>query len=171
MISAAPSALPPALRRSAAIGLASGAGAVHLAVVGVLSMLHQRAIIVGSLTLGQAALLLIAAHAGLMAARSTSLGEGLLSGMLAGAACSLPIAALTMLISLVPLRSIFIALSPALFDMLSFGQGLAAGVAILIGGGAIAGLLGAGLRLSPPALRRAIIPGGPRSWCAACFRS
>jgi hypothetical protein len=151
-----------ALRRSAAIGLAFGAGAVHLAVVGVLLMLHQRAIIVGILSLGQAALLLIAAGAGLMAARGADIRQGVLSGTLAGAACGLPIAALTVLIGLVPLRSIFIALSPALLDMLSFGQGLAAGVTILIGGGAIAGLLGAGLRLSPAALRRAVIPRGDR---------
>jgi hypothetical protein len=122
-------------------------------------MLHQRAIIVGGLSLGQAALLLIAAGAGLMAARNAGAGQGLLSGMISGAACGLPIAALTVLIGLVPLRSIFIALSPPLFEMLTFGQGLAAGVTILIGGGAIAGLLGAGLRLSPPALRRAVIPG------------
>lgn len=159
MSSAAPSALLPALRRSAAIGLAFGAGTVHLAAVGVLLMLHQRAIIVGGITLGQAALLLIAVGAGLMAARAATLGEGLLAGVLAGAACSLPIAALTVLIGFVPLRSIFIALSPALLDMLSLGQGLAPGVTILIGCGAIAGLLGAGLRLSPTVLRRAVISG------------
>jgi hypothetical protein len=123
MTSAAPSAPIPALRRSAAIGLACGAGAVHLAVVGILLMLHQRAIIVGGLSLGQAALLLNAAGAGLMAARSARVGQGMLSGMLSGAACGLPIAALTVLIGLVPLRSIFIALSPALLDMLSFGKG------------------------------------------------
>jgi hypothetical protein len=68
-----------ALRRSAAIGLAFGAGAVHLAVVGVLLMLHQRAIIVGILSLGQAALLLIAAGAGLMAARGADIRQGVLS--------------------------------------------------------------------------------------------
>jgi hypothetical protein len=140
MTSAAPSPLLPVLRRSAAIGLAFGAGTVHLAAVGVLLMLHQRAIIVGSLTLGQAALLLIAAGAGLMAARTAMLGEGLLAGVLAGAVCGLPIAALTVLIGFVPLRSIFIALSPALIDMLTLGKGLAPGVTILIGCGAIAGL-------------------------------
>src|SRR5260370_37961947 len=101
---AAPATLLPALRRSAAIGLACGAGAVHLAVVGVLLMLHQRAIIVGGLSLGQAALLLIAAEAGLMAARNAGVVQGLLSGMISGAACGLPIAALTGLIGLVPLR-------------------------------------------------------------------
>jgi branched-chain amino acid transport system permease protein len=159
MTSAAPSALFPALRRSALIGLAFGAVAVHLAVVGVLLMLHQRAIIVGTLSLGQAVLLLIAAGAGLIAARGERPREAVLCGMLAGAASGLPIAALTVLIGFVPLRSIFIALSPALFDMLSFGQTLTVGVAILIAGGAIAGLLGAGLRLCPPGLRRAVIPG------------
>jgi branched-chain amino acid transport system permease protein len=159
MTSAAPSACLPAMRRSALIGLAFGAGAVHLAVVGVLLMLHQRAIIVGTLSLGQAVLLLIAVGAGLIAARGQSPREAVLCGMLAGAASGLPIAALTVLIDVVPVRSIFIALSPALFDMLSFGQSLAAGVAILIAGGAIAGLLGAGLRLCPPGLRRAIVPG------------
>jgi branched-chain amino acid transport system permease protein len=159
MNGATPSALVPALRRSSAIGLAVGAGAIHLAAVGVLLALHQRAIIVGSLTLGQTALLLIAVGAGLMAARTTRLGERLLAGTLAGASCGLPIAALTVLIGLVPLRSIFIALSPALLDMLTFGQGLAAGVIILIGCGAIAGLLGAGLRLSPTVVRHAVIFG------------
>src|SRR5271154_5800552 len=98
----APSDLLLDLRRSAAIGLAFGAGAVHLAVVGVLLMLNQRAIIVGSLTLGQATLLVIAAGAGLMAARAERLGEGLVAGMLAGAAASLPLAALTVLIGLLP---------------------------------------------------------------------
>ena len=159
MTSAAPSALFLALRRSALIGLAFGAVAVHLAVVGVLLMLHQRAIIVGTLSLGQAVLLLIAAGAGLIAARGERSREAVLCGMLAGAASGLPIAALTVLIGFVPLRSIFIALSPALFDMLSFGQTLTVGVTILIAGGAIAGLLGAGLRLCPPGLRRAVIPG------------
>ncbi len=43
----------------------------------------------------------------------------------------------------VPLQWMFIALSNDLFQMLTTQQGLAAGCAILIGGGALAGLLGA----------------------------
>jgi branched-chain amino acid transport system permease protein len=147
------------LRRSGGIGLAFGAGAVHLAVVGVLLMLNQRAIIVGSLTLGQATLLLIAAGAGLMAARAERLGEGLFAGMVAGAVASLPLSALTVLIGFVSLRSIFIALSPELLAMLTCGQGLTKGVIILIGCGAIAGLIGAGLRRCPALPRRAAIVG------------
>ena len=98
------------MRRAILIGLAFGAGAVHLAVVGVLLMLHQRMIIVDTLTLGQAVLLLIAGGAGAMAGRP-------LTGLIAGATAAVPIAVLTAVMSVVPLQSIFIALSPDLFGM------------------------------------------------------
>ena len=140
------------IRRAVLIGLAFGAGAVHLAVVGVLLMLHQRWIIVDTLTLGQAVLMLIAGGAGAMAGRP-------LGGMIAGALAAVPIAALTVVMSTIPLGSIFIALSSDLFNMLTLQQGLGFGVVILLGGGAIAGSLGAAWRISPAILRRAIGPG------------
>ncbi len=151
------------MRRAILVGLAFGAGAVHLAVVGVLLMLHQRAIIVGTLSLGQAVLLLIAGGAGAVAGRP-------LPGLLAGAAAGVPIAVLTALLAVVPLQSIFIALSPALYDMLTLELGLAAGIGILIGGGAAAGLLGAALRISPTAVRRAIFPGAIAVAVAGVFQ-
>ena len=91
-------------------------------------------------------------------------------GLLAGAAAGVPIAALAVVMSIVPLHSIFIALSSDLFDMLTLDLGLAAGVAILIGGGAIAGLLGAALRASPPVVRRAIFPGAIAVVVAGVFQ-
>src|SRR5579863_4383103 len=97
-------------RRPILIGLAFGAGAVHLAVVGVLLMLHQRWIIVDTVSLGQASLLLLAGGAGAMAG-------GALPGLIAGAMAGVPIAALTAVIVAVPLQSIFIALSPDLYEM------------------------------------------------------
>lgn len=140
------------IRRSVLIGLAFGAGAVHIAVVGVLLMLHQRWIVIDVLTLGQAVLLLIAGGAGAMAGRP-------LGGLLAGAASGVPIAALAVIMDAVPLQWMFIALSNDLFQMLTTEQGLAVGCAVLIGGGALAGLLGASWRISPAALRRAVGPG------------
>ena len=95
---------------------------------------------------------------------------GALPGLLAGAAAGVPIAALAVVMSIVPLHSIFIALSSDLFDMLTLELGLAAGVAILIGGGAIAGLLGAALRASPPVVRRAIFPGAIAVVVAGVFQ-
>jgi branched-chain amino acid transport system permease protein len=140
------------IRRSVLIGLAFGAGAVHIAVVGVLLMLHQRWIVIDVLTLGQAVLLLIAGGAGAMAGRP-------LGGLLAGAASGVPIAALAVIMDAVPVQWMFIALSNDLFQMLTTEQGLAVGCAVLIGGGALAGLLGASWRISPAALRRAVGPG------------
>jgi branched-chain amino acid transport system permease protein len=153
----------PQLRRAMLIGLAFGAGAVHLAVVGVLLMLHQRWIVIDTLSLGQAVLVVIAGGAGAMVGRP-------LLGMLAGAAAGVPIAALTVLMAIVPLQSMFIALSPALLDMLTLESGLAAGVGILVGGGAIAGLLGAALRISPVVVRRAIFPGAIAVLVAGVFQ-
>jgi branched-chain amino acid transport system permease protein len=151
------------MRRAALIGLAFGAGAVHIAAVGVLLAMHQRWIVIDVLSLGQAALLLIAGGAGAMA-------RGLLPGLLAGATAGVPIAALTVVMSFVPLHAIFIALSPDLFDMLTLGQGLTTGVGILIGGAAIAGLLGAALRASPALVRRAIFPGAIAVAVAGVFQ-
>jgi branched-chain amino acid transport system permease protein len=140
------------MRRAMLIGLAFGAGAVHIAIVGVLLMLHQRWIVIDVLTLGQAALFMIAGGAGAMAGRP-------LTGLVAGAVAAVPIGALTVIMDAVPLQWMFIALSNDLFQMLTTQQGLAAGCAILIGGGALAGLLGALWRISPTALRRAVGPG------------
>jgi branched-chain amino acid transport system permease protein len=151
------------IRRATLIGLGFGAGAVHIAAVGVLLAMHQRWIIVDVLSLGQAALLMIAGGAGAMA-------RGALPGLLAGAAAGVPIAALAVTMSFVPLHSIFIALSPDLFAMLTQDLGLAAGAGVLIGGGAIAGLLGAALRASPPMVRRAIFPGAIAVVVAGVFQ-
>ena len=151
------------IRRAVLIGLAFGAGAVHLAVVGVLLLLLQRWIIVDVLALGQAVLLLLAGGAGAMAGR-------LLSGLLAGAAAAVPLAALTAVMSVVPLQSIFIALSSDLFQALTFGEGLAGGVGIMVVGGAVAGLLGAALKMAPAALRRAIFPGAITVIVAGVFQ-
>ena len=107
------------MRRPILIGLGFGAGAVHLAAVGVLLAMHQRWIVIDVLTLGQAVLLLIAGGAGAMAGRP-------LPGLIAGAMAGVPIALLTLAISAIPLQSIFIALSSTLFDMLTVEQGLAA---------------------------------------------
>jgi hypothetical protein len=65
---------------------------------------------------------------------------------------------------------IIIALSLALYDMLTLELGLAAGIGILIGGGAAAGLLGAALRISPVAVRRAIFPGAIAVAVAGVFQ-
>ncbi|HXA22990.1 MAG TPA: hypothetical protein VNW90_11875 [Acetobacteraceae bacterium] len=126
-------------------------------------MLHQRWIIIDTLSLGQAVLVVIAGGTGAMAGRP-------LPGVLAGASAGVPVAALALLMSVLPLQGIFIALSPALLNMLTFEFGTAAGVGIMVGGGAVGGLLGAALRTSPAVARRAIIPGAVAVVVAGVFQ-
>jgi len=169
---------PPALR-AVLIGLVFGAVAVHLAIVGVLLMIHQRWIVIDTLSLGQATLVTLGIGAGAMAATRVARDGGafgggkvahLMIGAIAGAACGVPIALLALLIAVLPLQSIFIALSPDLLDMLTVGQGLGLGMVILVGGATLAGLLGAGLGLAPRDLRRALIPGAVTVVVAGVFQ-
>ncbi len=159
------------LRTASSRGLLFGVIGVYLAAVGVLLMLHNRWIVIGTLSLGQATLVLLGIGAGVAAARGmpqrgARLGAGALAGLVAG----LCVAALAVLIALVPLRSIFIALSPDLLAMLTAGLGLRRGVALLLGTGLIAGLLGAALRVSPAAIRRALIAGAAAVVIAGVFQ-
>jgi branched-chain amino acid transport system permease protein len=57
------------------------------------------------------------------------------------------------------LRSIFIALSPALFKTLTLGLGSPLGLVVLIVGGALLAVLGATLTLAPAGIRRPIVVG------------
>jgi len=150
-------------RSSVLVGLIFGAIALHLAMVGLLPMLNKRWIIVDTLSLGHAALLAIGIGAGAFAARREMRRPAtLLGAMLAGAIAALPLAALAEVMLCINLRWMFIALSPDLLDMLTFGIGSAAGLAPLVIAGAMLGALGCLLAWSPMRLRHALAWG-----CAA----
>jgi branched-chain amino acid transport system permease protein len=144
-------------RSSAFVGVVFGVIALHLAIVGLLPMLHRRWIIVDALSLGHAVLLAIGIGAGAFAARHQAHRPAtLLGAMLAGTIAALPLAALVVSMLCVNLRWMFIALSPDLLEMLTFGIGSAAGLAPLVAAGAVLGTLGGLLTWSPVRLRRAL---------------
>lgn len=150
------------LKRTITTGLMCGVIAVYFAIVGILAMFNERWIIADKLTLGQAALVLIALCAGLYVAYKTParspatlLAQGLGAGAVAGALLSV----LVVVMSLFNWRFIFIALKPDLFNMLTFGHGATGGVAVLIGAGALFGLVGALLYVTPRAIRRPLVIG------------
>jgi branched-chain amino acid transport system permease protein len=150
-------------------GLLFGLGGLHLAMVGVLLMLHQRWIVLDTISLGQAVLLLLAVGAGAFSGPAPR-RAGILCGILAGAASSLPLIGLVLAMSLLRLQWIFIALSHDLFVMLTFGAGIGPGLLALVGAGALAGLAGAGLRLCPATPRRAVIVGAAAVVVAGVFQ-
>ncbi len=161
------------MRTALTRGLLFGVGGVYLAAVGVLLMLHNRWIVIGTLSLGQAVLMLLGLGAGITALpRGSHGGAGarLAAGALAGLAAAIPLAALAALIAFMPLRSIFIALSSDLLALLTTGLPLRAGIGLLLGAGLLAGLVGAGLRLSAAPLRRALVAGAAAVVIAGVFQ-
>ena len=159
----------PAINR----GLLFGAAALHLSVVGVLLMLHQRWIVVDTISLGQATLALLAVGAGVMATPAqlkATPGTRLLWGMVSGACAAVPLVALITAMEMIRLQSIFIALSGDLLSMLTFGQQPVVGGLLLLACGAMMGVVGAGLRQSPAAVRKAVIAGASAVVVAGVFQ-
>ena len=150
-------------RHAIRTGLALGGAGVFMAVVGILMMFQNRPIIVGILTLGYATLGLTLFAAGLLVARRGLFGHRdptVVGGVVAGAlAAALP-ALLAVLMSLVDLRSVFVALNPPLLAMLTFGQQPAwLGVAYLLVLGAALGGAGALFLLLADRIRRPLAGG------------
>ena len=143
-------------------GLMAGTIAVYLAIVGILAMFNERWIIADELTLGQTALVLIAAFAGLYVANKTrtrSLGALLAQGFGAGAVAGALLSTLVVVMSWFNWRPMFIALKPELFKMLTFEQGAGGGVIILVVAGGLFGLMGALLFVTPRVIRRPLVIG------------
>lgn len=150
------------LRRTVVAGLTFGGVAVYFAMVGILSMFHERWIIVEYVTLGQMVMILCALSSGLLVAHRTSARSFpaiVVQGIGAGAITGSILALLVAVMSLVKLRFIFRALDPTLLKILTFEQGAGAGVVILIAGAAALGLLGALLYITPPQIRRPLVLG------------
>jgi branched-chain amino acid transport system permease protein len=147
-------------RRVLMIGLLFGVIGVYVAIIGLLLMLHQRAIVLGVISLGQATLGAIGLGAGITIAR-LGRGEGraalLLQSLLAGAVAGALLALLAVIIGAVDLRAIFIALSRPLLKMLTFGYGQPVGPLLLIAGGGLAAALGTALTWLPAQARRVLI--------------
>jgi branched-chain amino acid transport system permease protein len=146
------------LRHTVLMGLLFGGIGIYLAAIGLLLMLHERAIIVGVMSLGHATLLAVGLGAGLMAARGTErlaarLTRGALSGLIAGAMVAL----LPIVMDAVSLRWMFISLSPQLSDMLTFEMDVPIGSFLMLAAGAVAGLAGAALTLTPKLIRHVLI--------------
>jgi branched-chain amino acid transport system permease protein len=149
-------------RRALGVGLVLGAVAVYGATVGILPLMDARWIIVNVVSLGDAALIAIGFGAGAaVAARNRSSGfwplvpPSLLAGGVAGALLAL----LALAMQALPLRQIFIALSPALLRTLTFGLGAPLGGAILIAAAALLAVLGVALTLAPLGARNPVFIG------------
>ncbi|HET9723868.1 MAG TPA: branched-chain amino acid ABC transporter permease [Actinomycetota bacterium] len=159
------------IRRGVEAGLIGGLVLVYLAMVGMITKFDELVLIGTQVTLGLVLLALPPLGAALAAARPRVVGgrvdrlgplEGLTAGVTAGAITGGVIAAWLVVVDRIGIdrvRSVFIAVSPALVDVLTFGRGIAGGVAILIVGGSALGALGGAWRSLRFGLRRPVAIG------------
>ncbi len=141
------------------IGLIAGGVAVLLSLIGMVEAFSQRFIIAEGITLGQTLLLLVSLFASYQAAKKTP-GPGafarLLNGVVAGLTIAGVLGVFIFLGGHLNLRKIFINASPLLYKLLAFDQEFGTGILLLLGVGALGGLLAGLFFLASPHLRKTL---------------
>jgi branched-chain amino acid transport system permease protein len=148
------------MRQALKIGLIGGVVEVLLALIGMIEAFNQREIISHIISMGHTLLLLVILFMAYLSAKRTPrtkplwvLTNSLLSGLIIGGMLAL----LVLVGGLINLRKVFINASPLLYKLITFDQGVKAGILLLLGGGGLSGLFGGLLYLAPKLLRRVLI--------------
>jgi branched-chain amino acid transport system permease protein len=157
------------MRRAVRLGLASAVVMVLVSATGIVSTFQGRLIIDPFLPLGLLFLYLVAWAFGWLVAKPPATLEGfapavpgprnLAAGALAGGIGGAGTALLVILMTTFNLRGVFLELSPALADTLSFGLSVSAAVPLIVAVSTAVGLVGAGVHFLPVRWRRALLPG------------
>jgi branched-chain amino acid transport system permease protein len=145
------------------LGLVAGIASIFVASIGLVQNFQTR-LVVGELPLGYVFFFAFPLLFGYLAAKPPPAIEGyapavpgprnLLAGLLTGAGAAAVAASYVTFVGNVNVRHIFLNITPALVDILTFGRGLAAGTLILVGWCLGLGTIGGALHLLPDRLRR-----------------
>ncbi len=140
------------LAKAARVGLIGGVAASFLSAIGMVTAFDTRMLIDPYITLGYAVLFLVPFAVGYVAGRPPPLLEGqepapvglknAIAGAIAGAGTGLLLAVTVLIAANFDLRTVFVNLSPAMVETLTFGQSLGVGIAWLIAGCVGFGVLG-----------------------------
>lgn len=136
-------------------GLLMGAVSSLVSLIGMVEAFSQRDIIAGTLSMGHTLLIAVGGLGGYLAARGSSPVTGMGIGMGAGIIGGGMLGLLALLGSLMPLRRVLINASPALFQILTFGQDLIPGILLMLAAGATSGLMGSAVAAFPLKARSA----------------
>jgi branched-chain amino acid transport system permease protein len=148
------------MKQAIKIGLIGGVVEILLSLIGMVEAFSQRDIISNVVSMGHTLLLLVAIFMGYLAAKRTTRSEplwilinSLVSGLVIGALLAL----LVVVGSLINLRQVFVNAMPVLYELLTFKQGTQVGVFLLLGAGALSGILSGLFYLTPKMARRFLI--------------
>ncbi len=148
------------MKQAIKIGLIGGVVEALLALIGMIEAFSQRDIISHIISMGHTLLLVVVLFMAYLAAKKASRNEplcalmnGFTSGLIVGGILAVPV----IVGGLINLRRVFINASPLLYRLLTFDQGIKSGVPLLLGAGALSGLLAGLLCLAPRLLRQTLI--------------
>ncbi len=152
------------------LGLLAAVITLSFNLIGMVGTFGGRDIIGGMVSVGHVFLFGAALGCGYIAAQRFSGGGAgntllggpprvLVAGLVIGLLSSLPLVVLVLIAEPLNLRQFMPYVSPALLEMLTFGQGQALGSLILIVVASVLGLIGAGIPLLPPRVRQPLIWG------------
>ncbi len=144
------------------IALVGGLVCVLIALEGMVQAFSTRNIIHDNVTMGHTLLVIavfVTAYLALSRSRLPQRIFAVFVGPLCGTLCTAMIVVLIWLGGFLPLGSMFINATPALYDLLTFKQGATTGSIILLVVGAVAGLAAVVLFLLPSNARRSVISG------------
>jgi branched-chain amino acid transport system permease protein len=156
-----PAAFGRALQPTLRIGLIGGGIAIYLCLVGIVPVFAARPLIVGVVSLGQAALLITFGVVGYLAARqadATSRARVIALSTLAGAIVGAFLTVLVLVGSVVDLRAVFLNASPELYELLSDGI-IFTGPIVPLAAGAVTGAIGGVIHGLPGAVRSPLLWG------------
>jgi len=148
------------MKQAIKIGLIGGVVEVLLALIGMIEAFSQRDIISHIISMGHTLLLLVILFMAYLSAKRTPQREPLwvlmnsfITGVIVGGILTL----LVLMGGQINLRKVFINASPLLYKLLTFDQGIKAGILLLLAGGALSGFLAGLFYLIPKLLRRVLI--------------
>lgn len=147
------------------MGALAGIVALYVSVIGMVEVFSNRELIADILTLGQVILIAgpfgISYYVARKAKAMESVGKIIGAGAFIGLISVLPLIFIILLAENTNIRNMFVNISPALVEVLTFGQdSLALGIMVLVAVMIVAGILGAGLRIVPDKWRKPIMIGG-----------
>ncbi len=151
------------LRRAVRVGLLGGVAVAFVSAIGMVESFAARRVI-DTMTFGYLLFLLIPAVTGYLAGSPPPQIEGFaaprkgprnaLGGLIGGALAGLVLAAFVAIFDTFDIRSVFVNVSPQLLDLLKFGQGLGAGIGLIVLSFTALGGLGGALHLVGKRWRR-----------------
>ena len=144
-------------RRVVETGLIGGVIAIYACLVGIVPVFHERPLVAGLISLGQAVMVLALSGTGFYAVRVGPRDvPAPLVGAVGGAICGSMVSGLVIVGELIDLRVVFDAASQRLYDVLTFDLGLT-GAWLPTAAGAVLGSAAGAISVLPATIRRPLV--------------